>query len=473
MSDSVHRVRRLRWKIRLGSHGEAFALRPRLAEAITEAIVPEIERAFDALDTGDDVVHIPRLDVAIRVEGLEALEADTAAAIHAALIARLEALSARPDQKEAEEAEEALPVRRSTFRSSTLESLRHYLETGALPWYAEPETPDLDHVRALQETAVSEMTAVLQRLPAGAAETAVFLFRLLSLLPESGWVSVVHAVARQRHRQEEPALVEAVERIATAPQRSARHARLELAAAIVAGWFAPTESLAVRPPIKTAVSSDALRLFDRLALPVRLAQPIDAQGLPVDLRRPPDGLSSSLDRDVEVRATFGLLVFYAGLALLGPFIPRLFAARNIAHPGQEVLNPEAARRGAALLHYAATGAEEGHEYELGFIKILLGVPIDAPILFASGILSRGDREHVDALLVDTVELWRIPKYLLSEGLRPMFLQRRGLLSESGSSWHLRVEAGPSDTLLEQLPWNLSSVSLPWLARPVTIDWRRS
>jgi hypothetical protein len=470
MSDGVHRVRRLRWKIRLGSREEAFTLRPRLAEAVTASIVPELERTFDALATGGQVVHIERLEVTIQVAGTDALEEDTVGAIRAALTARLEASSA------SDRGPLSSPVKRATLRSSKLESLLHYLETGALPWFAEPETPDPDHVRELEETAVSDMAEVLQRLPVAPAETGVFLFRLLSLLPESAWVSVVHAVARHRHRQEEPALVEAVERIATAPQRSsARHARLELAAAIIAGWFAPVERADKRSsPIKTAVSSDAIRLFDRLALPTRLAQPIDGRPPSSDLWKGHEEVSSSAGEDaVEVRATFGLLVFYAGLALLGPFIPRLFAARNVAHPGETALSPEAARRAAALLHFAATGEENGHEYELGFIKILLGVPIDRPILFASGILSRGDREHVETLLIDVVEHWQIPKHSLSDGLRNAFLQRRGLLSGAGSSWHLRVESAPIDALLEQLPWNLSTISLPWLARPVTIDWRRA
>ena len=38
--------------------------------------------------------------------------------------------------------------------------------------------------------------------------------------------------------------------------------------------------------------------------------------------------------------------FYAGLVVLTPFLPRLFAARNVAHPGEQTLTPEALRRAA-------------------------------------------------------------------------------------------------------------------------------
>ena len=468
MSDGAHRIRRLRWRIALGLREEADELRARLGRTVNSAIGPALERAFDGLAAGDDVIHIARLEAAIRVESTDDLEAATADAIRAALTARL----AEPSDDGQPASSE--PVRRSTVRLSRLESILQYVETGTLPWYAEPETADLGHVRELEDTAVSDMPAVLQHLPTTPAEAAVFLFRLLSLLPDSGWIPVVHAVARQRHRPEEPALVDAIERIAVAPERSSgRHARLELAAAIIAGWFAPVERPNPQlqpPPIKTAVSSDALRLFDRLALPTRLAKPIDSPRQPSDLWR--DTARPHHDDRSPDGAQLRVPAFYAGLVVLTPFLPRLFAARNVAHPGEQTLTPEALRRAAALLHFAATGENEGHEYELGFIKTLLGVPADRAILFASGILSRGDREEVETVLGDVVEQWYMLKHSSTDGLRQAFLQRRGLLMDTGESWRLRVESAAVDVLLDHLPWSLTTVALPWLAKPIAIDWPR-
>jgi hypothetical protein len=460
MSDGAHRIRRLRWRIALGSREEADGLRARLGRTVNLTLGPALERAFDGLAARDDVIHIARLEAAVRVESTDDLEAATADAIRAALTARL---AEAGDDRQPGSSER---VRRSTVRLSRLESILQYVETGTLPWHAEPETADLGYVRELEETAVSDLTAVLQHLPTTPAEAAVFLFRLLSLLPDSGWLSVVHAVARHRHRPEEPALVEAIERIAVAPERSSgRHARLELAAAIIAGWFAPVEQ-----PIKTAVSSDALRLFDRLALPTRLAKPIDSPRQPADLWR--ETVRPHHDERAPEGAQVRVPAFYAGLVVLAPFLPRLFAARNVAHPGEQTLTPEALRRAAALLHFAATGEREGHEYELGFIKTLLGVPADRAILFASGILSRGDREEVETVLGDVVEQWYMLKHSSTDGLRQAFLQRRGLLIDTGESWRLRVESAAVDVLLDHLPWTLTTVALPWLSTPIAIDWPR-
>lgn len=480
MSADGHRIRRLLWRIRLESAEDAFALRARLTRTVTTEVLPDLERVFDGLPSGDDLIQIERLEVTVRAADTDSLERATVEAIRADLRVRLAGLAAAPPGAVSPDPD--TPVRRATARVSRLVSLLHYLETGTVPWYAEPASADLAYVRELEETAVSEMAAVLQRLPASPAASAVFLFRLLSLLPEPGWVSVVHAVARQRHRSDEPGVIEAIERIATAPERSsARHARLELAAAIIAGWFAPVAAEATTPdgPDRPTVSSDAQRLFDRLALPTRLAKPINSprcsytspgedSTAPATIEdRHPSASPPDADR------TFGVPVCYAGLVLLAPFLPRLFAARNVAHPGEKSLNVEALRRAAALLHFAATGENDGHEYELGLIKILLGVPLDQPILFASGILNRGDREAVESLLSDVVEHWRVIRPMSIDALRESFLHRRGLLIDARGSWHLRVEAAAIDSFLDHLPWSLTTLTMAWLPSPITLDWPRA
>jgi hypothetical protein len=478
MSADGHRIRRLLWRIKLDSAEDAFALRARLTRTVTTEVLPELERVFDGLPSGDDLIQIERLEVTVRVADTDALEQATVGVIRTDLRARLADLAAPPPGAVSPGVE--TPVRRATPRVSRLASLLHYLETGTVPWYAEPASADLSYVRELEETAASEMAAVLQRLPASPAATAVFLFRLLSLLPDLAWVSVVHAVARLRHRPEEPAVMEAIERIATAPERSsARHARLELAAAIIAGWFGPMAETAPAAPDKPTVSSDARRLFDRLALPTRLAKPINSPRFSY-ISLGDDSTSSAVIEGrhpfaspPEADRTFGLPVSNAGLVLLTPFLPRLFAARNVVYPGEKSLNPEALRRAAALLHFAASGENDGHEYELGLIKILLGVPLDQPILFASGILNRGDREAVEALLSDVVEHWRVIRPMTIDALRESFLHRRGLLIDARGSWHLRVEGAPIDSFLDHLPWSLTTLTMAWLPGPITLDWPRA
>ena len=88
MSGDAHRVRRLLWRIKLESPEEAFALRARLTRTVRTEILPEIERVFADLPSGDDLIHIERLQLTIRVADTDTLEQATVDAIRTDLPAR-------------------------------------------------------------------------------------------------------------------------------------------------------------------------------------------------------------------------------------------------------------------------------------------------------------------------------------------------------------------------------------------------
>jgi hypothetical protein len=57
-----------------------------------------------------------------------------------------------------------------------------------------------------------------------------------------------------------------------------------------------------------------------------------------------------------------------------------------------------------------------------------------------------------------------------DGLRHTFLQRRGVLRDAGHAWNLQVEPAAFDVLLASLPWTFGIVRLPWMTRPIFIEW---
>jgi hypothetical protein len=127
-------------------------------------------------------------------------------------------------------------------------------------------------------------------------------------------------------------------------------------------------------------------------------------------------------------------------------------------------------RAAALLHWLATGREEVFEFELGLIKVLLGLTPDDPLPVADGLLSDGDRTEGDALLAAAIEHWHALGRTSIAGLRVSFLQRRGLLARDERGWQLRVEPESFDVLLGRLPWGIGITKLPWMTRPLFTDW---
>jgi hypothetical protein len=45
-----------------------------------------------------------------------------------------------------------------------------------------------------------------------------------------------------------------------------------------------------------------------------------------------------------------------------------------------------------------------------------------------------------------------------------------LMREDGD-WVLQVEANTADILLDQLPWGISMIKLPWMGMMLWVEWR--
>src|SRR6185295_12384128 len=67
-----HRIRRVEWRARTSSSSEAMALRARLRRFVDTDLLPTLERTFDAL-AGDDTIHVPRLEISLRVQDVGAI----------------------------------------------------------------------------------------------------------------------------------------------------------------------------------------------------------------------------------------------------------------------------------------------------------------------------------------------------------------------------------------------------------------
>jgi len=167
---------------------------------------------------------------------------------------------------------------------------------------------------------------------------------------------------------------------------------------------------------------------------------------------------------------FPLLVQQVGLILLHPYITRLFEHCGIKKAGSAGLEPIALGRAAALLHFMASGRGEPYEYELGLIKILLGLDPDRQLPVCSGLLTPDDREEAEALLSAVISHWSILKDTSIQGLRSTFIERQGLLRRDDNGWRLNVERKPYDILLDQIPWSIGVARLPWMPQAIFTEW---
>ena len=163
-----------------------------------------------------------------------------------------------------------------------------------------------------------------------------------------------------------------------------------------------------------------------------------------------------------------LLLNNCGLILLHPFLPTLFDTLQLLTPNK-TLAAEKRDLAVHLLHFIATGDEEAAEHELSFEKLLCGIPLAYPIR-KSVKLERFHKEEVISLLKTVIAYWNALKNTTPSGLRGQFLCRQGKWIAEDDKIQLFIERQTADVLLNQLPWGLSIVKLPWLNKLIYINW---
>ena len=85
-------------------------------------------------------------------------------------------------------------------------------------------------------------------------------------------------------------------------------------------------------------------------------------------------------------------------------------------------------------------------------------------------MSAAEERECTRLLEAIVEHWRALGRTSVAGLRSSFLAREGRLIEVDNGWKLELARRGIDVLLEQLPWGVGLVLLPWMERPLFVEW---
>lgn len=157
----------------------------------------------------------------------------------------------------------------------------------------------------------------------------------------------------------------------------------------------------------------------------------------------------------------------AGLVLTWPFISRLFDINGLLHEGNF---KSAADQKIAwhLLNYVSYRQSDNAATSL-LTDILCGCASSPPAIDTE--LSADKMASADNMLAAIIKNWHHLGKTTAEGLRSTFIARLGYLSADDSAWHLVVEEGPFDMLLDALPWSYSSLQLPWMEKPLNVTWR--
>ncbi|KIQ36818.1 hypothetical protein RT97_01360 [Variovorax paradoxus] len=495
----THRVRRLRWRASASDPAEAFALR-RLLREQGEICEAALDRAFDKAVPPNEVWHLPRLALDVRLADLRGLPAaELSERIEAAVRAAL-AAAERPVTRDARTVEaghergSGKPPATPPFpeadivlsqRSTALEArqaLKHYMANGLLPWTLAGLAPE-EAQRVLAEAAMRAAESVAcgadplrAVLPEATEARAAFgaLLRWLPLLP---------AALRRRllavHWPSQPLSPATLERWRAWIDDDAVD-RIEWQAVWLAaslGTDALRElvvqqrAVAGAPPFLASLQEALVGRANtrRTARAPSVAEGTKTSAAPATEQPHHPAQKHPVESDSATTAE-PLLVPLAGLVMLHPWLPRLLAGCGVLDEGGKEIVPAEFPRACALLHALACDDAPIAEHQLPFIKLLLGRPPDEPLDAALPALSLADCEEVDALLIAVRDHWSALRGTGIEGLRLSFLQRRGLLSRDDGAWHLRMQSEAFDMLMAMLPWRIEQVRLPWMRRLLVVEW---
>ena len=507
---AAHRIRRLRWRVRTGSRDAAFDVRARLRQLHQRELLDLFERAFDAVGAGDAIVHLPRLELSVTVPDIDAIGPALAQAL--ALKTAWDTPQWVPGTGIDRKSVPGTGIDdRKSVPGTGVDGLLDYLRTGILPWplanLGRTATSD-----ELVRLALEHRDRVAADIPVSLDAAVAYVFRWLQVTPSAEWTAIAQLVAGSPPATDLAAPLAPLAAIAAGSVPSLPGAApgavaaailavahldrraVSIAAPQLASLFAPMLPSPGSAPRQALVTPRAIlpapvaawmvaRLGDMatglIAGPPRTGS---TEGPPASapdaVVRSSEGLLPELPEVPERHIApdddeLGLVVDHAGLIVLHPFLPRLFENLGIAARGARAIDPALLPRAAALLAYAALGDDHPLDFELGLIKVLLGLRPEAVVLTPAGTLSAADRDEVDALLHSVIEHWQVLKHTSIAGLRGSFLQRRGLLTAIDGSWRLRVEPDSFDMLIDRLPWALGPVKLPWMTTLLFTEWARS
>jgi hypothetical protein len=425
-----HRVGRLRFELDGGAEAPLLRLRSAIVTGAESWIPAALDDAFAALCEPGRSIHIHRLEIDL---GLLPPAGMTPALLAEGVRA---ALSRQIDVP----APGTLPPRIVEEAVTLADTLRYFLRHGRLPWWSVVETVAELELRILGAGVgtlreLARAVAAILAQPRGARRlvlqfTAEAGARLAGALP-GAWPSAF-AAADWPTPADRAAVDDVVGRIRRAAESALRD-RDETADEPRAGG---DDSAHASPRAQTVITEEADMV---------------------------EGVSRESDLGDFIA------VADAGLVLLHPFLAPLFEACGLATNGR-FAGTDAQQRAVQLTGWLASGTTTAPEPALVMAKLLCGWPLDEPLPRESD-LSAADCGEAEAMMHAVISHWSALGKASPEALRETFLARPGRLSESDDAWRLEVEQRGADVLLERLPWAVSSLRLPWMARPLFVDWQ--
>ncbi|MCA6221400.1 contractile injection system tape measure protein [Photorhabdus antumapuensis] len=177
----------------------------------------------------------------------------------------------------------------------------------------------------------------------------------------------------------------------------------------------------------------------------------------------------AVDRSYSESALSSLYqVSHAGILILWPMLPALFNHLDLLEE-KKFIHLQAQFRAVDFLDYLILGDEERQIERKSLNKVLCGLMIDEE---THSIPVEPEKQLIIEQWLDAIII-QLPgwKKLSRNDARQLFLQRPGELLIGEQEIKITLQHQPFDLLLADWPWPLNIIKLPWLNRPLQVDWK--
>jgi len=157
----------------------------------------------------------------------------------------------------------------------------------------------------------------------------------------------------------------------------------------------------------------------------------------------------------------------AGLVLFNPYITTFLSKLGMTEKGK-FKDEESAFRSVHLLQLLVSEASY-EEHELVLNKILCNLPVSSAIPMDIEI-KPAEKQLAKELIEVTMKRWKKGSSGSKESFRASFINRDGRLSMINEEWHLKVDQRGYDVILQTLPWSYGMIKLPWMLKPLLVEW---
>lgn len=467
----LHRVNKLQFEASCANEAEAFEVRSSFAKSCQDQIVAIIDKICSSHISDDEWVHIPFIEVDLGSMDVFALQNK----LPDLFLTRFE-----------EEFSTKLKSLHTTGKdlskqTSYLQILTYFLETGTLPWWADPESIDIndvfvnlveeqphaihDFLLLHQEDHFIWERIVLQLNP----EIHDILFTIFPILALAEtklteWSFLAASILQSKQSSTTLPFI--------SPEESRKFILLHFANFIHSEDEASSHTSLVKDFVNEFVSGYEIT-FSEVELVKRMIASEEKSKVTGEKADSPiveikNGVETPHKFENEHPQSEQFYTKTAGIVLFAAYLNQFFTRLHLLEKG-EWKNRAAQCKAIHLTKYLATGQQNSPEYSLVFEKIICGWDISVP-LEKVVLLSETDKEEAEELLKSMISNWTRIKNTSVDGLRETFLKREGILRKKENSWLLQVERKTPDVLLEAIPWSFSTLRFSWTNYIIVTEW---